>query len=78
MAAIVLGRDAPPERLSHWLQIAAPIEGFAGFAIGRSIWEDAIAAHERGNLDDASAVTAISQEYLRYAGIYFAASGTPG
>jgi myo-inositol catabolism protein IolC len=78
VAAIVLGRDAPPERLSHWLQVAAPIEGFVGFAIGRSIWEDAIAAHERGDLDDPSAVTAISQEYLRYVGIYFAASGTLG
>jgi myo-inositol catabolism protein IolC len=32
VAAIVLGRDAPPERLSHWLLVAAPIEGFVGFA----------------------------------------------
>lgn len=31
-----------------------------------------------GNLDDASAVTAISQEYLRYADIYLAASGALG
>jgi myo-inositol catabolism protein IolC len=43
---------------------------FVGFAIGCSIWEDAIAAHRRGELDDASVVTVLSQEYLRYANLY--------
>jgi myo-inositol catabolism protein IolC len=67
---IVLGRDAPPERLTRWLQIAAPVEGFVGFAIGRSIWESAVAEHQQGKLDDAGVVEAIKQEYLRYANIY--------
>jgi hypothetical protein len=56
--------------LSHRLRVAALVEGFVGFAVGRSMWEDAIAAHRRGELDDASAVTVISQEYLRYAYLY--------
>ena len=56
--------------LSHWLRVAAPVEGFVGFVIGRSIREDAIAAHRRGELDDASAVTVISQENLRIADLY--------
>ena len=56
--------------LSHGLRVAAPVDGFVGFAIGCSIWEDAIAAHRRGELNDASAVTVISQEYLRYADLY--------
>jgi myo-inositol catabolism protein IolC len=51
--AIVLGRDAPAERLNHWLDVAAPIDGFVGFAIGRSIWEDTIRAHIAGSLEDA-------------------------
>ncbi len=63
---VVLGRDAPVERLTHWLQVAAPVEGFVGFAIGRSIWEDALAAHT----DDKETVEAISREYLRYARTY--------
>jgi hypothetical protein len=37
--AIVLGRDAPAARLDHWLAVAAPVDGLAGFAIGRSIWD---------------------------------------
>jgi myo-inositol catabolism protein IolC len=35
---IVLGRQAGEDRLDHWLQVAAPVPGFTGFAIGRSIW----------------------------------------
>ena len=30
------------EKVDHWLQQAAPVEGFIGFAIGRSIWWDAL------------------------------------
>lgn len=74
---IVLGRDAPPDRLAGWLQIAAPTDGFVGFAIGRSIWEDAIAAHRAGSLTGAQAVDAISVEYLRYAHLYSAAGPAP-
>jgi myo-inositol catabolism protein IolC len=38
---IVLGRHAPRDKLDHWLQVAAPVPGWCGFAIGRSIWWDA-------------------------------------
>jgi len=70
VGVIVLGRDAPPERLARWLQVAAPVAGFVGFAIGRSIWEDAIAAHQRGTITDAETIEAISGEYLRYSYLY--------
>lgn len=73
VGVIVLGRDAPPERLTHWLEVAAPIPGFVGFAIGRSIWEGAIGAHQRGELDDDAATEAIRREYLRYGDCYLAA-----
>jgi hypothetical protein len=53
--------------LSHRRRIATPVEGFVGFAVGRSILEGAIAAHRLGELDDACAVTVISREYLRCA-----------
>jgi hypothetical protein len=52
--------------LSHRLRVAAPIELFVGFAVGRSVWADAIAARRCGELDDACVVTVISQDYLRY------------
>jgi myo-inositol catabolism protein IolC len=42
---IILGRHASQDQLNHWLQVAAPIPGFTGFAIGRSIWQDPLHAH---------------------------------
>ena len=44
---LVLGRHASRDQLDHWLQVAAPIPGFTGFAIGRSIWWDPLRAHLR-------------------------------
>ncbi len=70
---IVLGRDAPQERLDHWLTIAAGTEGFSGFAIGRSIWEQPLADHLAGHVTDAALVQQISTSYLHYVATYLGA-----
>jgi myo-inositol catabolism protein IolC len=70
---IVLGRDAPAERLDHWLRIAAGVEGFHGFAIGRSIWEKPLAGHLAGNLTENQLVDQVAANYLHYAHSYAAA-----
>ncbi len=67
---IVLGRDAPDDRLDHWLDVAAPVDGFVGFAIGRSIWEDAVRAHEQGTLTDDATRAAVAAKYLAFAQRY--------
>jgi myo-inositol catabolism protein IolC len=67
---IVLGRDAPEERLDHWLEVASEVEAFVGFAIGRSIWEDVIKDFEAGPKDEAAtahARTRIAERYLGFA-----------
>jgi myo-inositol catabolism protein IolC len=38
VVCVLLGRGASDEKVDHWLTQAAPVEGFVGFAIGRSIW----------------------------------------
>ena len=68
--AIVLGRDAPAERLDRWLAAAAPVDGFGGFAIGRSIWEEPIAGHTHGKISEAETITQIANRYLRFASRY--------
>jgi myo-inositol catabolism protein IolC len=47
----VLGRDAPAQRLDHWLSVAAQVDAFVGFAIGRSIWEDVVTKWFTGHVD---------------------------
>jgi myo-inositol catabolism protein IolC len=73
--AIVLGRDAPADRLDHWLQVAAPVDGFVGFAIGRSIWEDPVSDHNQGHAGQQETVSRIAERYLDFARQYCAASG---
>ena len=69
VGCIVLGRDAPQERLDHWLTVAAGVEGFVGFAIGRSIWEDATKQHIVDG-DDAALVATVSAHYQHFAQTY--------
>ena len=63
---IVLGRDAPAQRLDHWLSVAAQVDGFVGFAIGRSIWEDVVTEWFTGNVDSDTAEAQISEAYLGF------------
>src|SRR3954449_6844718 len=44
VVCVLLGRGASTEKVEHWLQQAAPVDGFVGFAIGRSIWWDSLKA----------------------------------
>jgi 5-dehydro-2-deoxygluconokinase len=67
---VVLGRHAPPDKLDHWLQVAAPIPGWTGFAIGRSIWWDAIHAHLHHHCTAAEARRRVARAYLDYANYY--------
>jgi len=71
-ACLVLGRGADYAAVRRWLAIAAATRGFAGFAVGRTIWWDAL----RRYLDDGdrdAAVRAIAARYLELAGDYLAA-----
>ena len=54
------------------LSVAAPVDGFVGFAIGRSIWEDLIADHNQGKISEDETVTRIAGRYLGFASRYCA------
>jgi myo-inositol catabolism protein IolC len=65
---IVLGRDAPADRLDHWLEVASQVSAFVGFAIGRSIWEDSVRGYEASDRSQAAASAASSEVAERYLG----------
>jgi myo-inositol catabolism protein IolC len=65
---IVLGRDAPAGRLDHWLEVASQVGAFVGFAVGRSIWEDAVRAYEASDRGEAAVSAGRSQIAERYLG----------
>jgi myo-inositol catabolism protein IolC len=67
---VVLGRGASTEKVEQWLQAASPVEGFVGFAIGRSIWWDALKGFLENGLPREQAATQIAENYLHFMHIY--------
>jgi myo-inositol catabolism protein IolC len=74
VACVVLGRGANEEAVIHWLQQGAGVDGYIGFAIGRTIWWDALKAFLAGDTDRPAAAKQIAQNYLRMIDVYRSAS----
>jgi myo-inositol catabolism protein IolC len=70
VVSVLLGRGASDEKVDHWLREAAPVEGFVGFAIGRSIWWDALKGFLAGDLERDAAAEQIADNYLRFIKVY--------
>jgi len=70
VVCVLLGRGASDDKVDHWLRQAAPVEGFVGFAIGRSIWWNALKGFLAGDLDRAAAAEKIADNYLRFVKVY--------
>jgi 5-dehydro-2-deoxygluconokinase len=70
VVCVLLGRGAGTEQVEHWLQQAAPVHGFIGFAIGRSIWWDALKGFLSGDLEREAAAEQIADNYLRFIRVY--------
>jgi myo-inositol catabolism protein IolC len=70
VVCVLLGRGASDEKVDQWLRAAAPVAGFVGFAIGRSIWWDALKGFLDGSLEREAAARKIADNYLRFIRVY--------
>jgi 5-dehydro-2-deoxygluconokinase len=70
VVCVLLGRGASTEKVEHWLEVAASVEGFIGFAIGRSIWWDALKGFLSKSLSREAAASEIADKYLHFVEIY--------
>ena len=70
VTCVLLGRGASDEKVDHWLQQAAPVDGFIGFAIGRSIWWDALKGYLAKKFEREAAASQIAENYLRFVEVY--------
>jgi myo-inositol catabolism protein IolC len=70
VVCVVLGRGANDAKVDQWLGAAAPVDGFVGFAIGRSIWWDPLKSYIDGKIDRASGAQKIAENYLRFVKVY--------
>ncbi|MHB8508205.1 MAG: 2-deoxy-5-keto-D-gluconate 6-phosphate aldolase domain-containing protein [Candidatus Dormibacteria bacterium] len=73
VACIVLGHGASEAKVEHWLSEAAGVPGYVGFAVGRTIWSDALKDWLNDKLDRAAAARLIADRYRREFDVYAAA-----
>jgi len=74
---VVLGRGANDQKVEHWLRQGARVEGYAGFAIGRTIWWDALKGFLDGDISREDAVEKIAGNYLHFVSVYKDAEREP-
>jgi myo-inositol catabolism protein IolC len=60
---VVLGRGADEQQVIEWVKVGAAVDGFDGFAVGRTLWEDALKKYLAGQASHDEAVFEISSRY---------------
>jgi myo-inositol catabolism protein IolC len=70
VACVVLGRGADEAAVARWLGAGAGIPGYLGFAVGRTIWWDAVDRYLKGSLDRSAAAVEIADRYARFVDVY--------
>ncbi|MCH7583876.1 MAG: DUF2090 domain-containing protein [Acidobacteria bacterium] len=73
--SVVLGRGADDAKVDHWLSMGAPVDGYAGFAIGRSIWWAGVEGWKDKTMERDAAVASISDNFNRFIEVYRSAIG---
>ena len=70
VVCIVLGRGADDDAVDRWLRAASGVPGYAGLAIGRSIWWNPLRGYVDGALPRERAADEIAENFLRFVSVY--------
>jgi myo-inositol catabolism protein IolC len=70
VGCIVLGRGADEQKVVSWLETAASVAGFIGFAVGRTTFWDAVAGYETQRTSRPEAVSRVAERYREWAAIF--------
>jgi myo-inositol catabolism protein IolC len=72
VGCLVLGRGASIERVENWLRAGAGVDGYVGFAVGRSIFANAVRefAADPAGYDQQRGIEEISSRYRHFIAVY--------
>jgi myo-inositol catabolism protein IolC len=73
VGCVVLGRGADDATVENWLRQAAGVPGYIGFAVGRTIWWDAVRNYLSKDSDRERPIEEISRRYRRFIDVYSSA-----
>ena len=68
--AVVLGRGANDEKVNQWLRAGSSVDGYKGFAIGRSIFWNSLKGWHEDQKSREEAVSEIAESYLSFVSVY--------
>jgi myo-inositol catabolism protein IolC len=75
---IVLGRGADEPQVIEWVRIGAAVDGFDGFAVGRTLWEDALRDFLAQKATRPETVSRIAARYRDVIDAYVGAASAAG
>jgi len=70
VGCIVLGHDAADDQVVRWLETAASVPGFIGFAVGRTTFWHAVAAYVAKQVTRAEAVSLVARRYREWVNVF--------
>jgi len=70
VGCIVLGRGADNRQVRDWLEIAATVPGYVGFAIGRTVFWDPLLAWQSKQATRDQTVAEIARRYRQFADLF--------
>lgn len=70
VGCMVLGHGAEGDRVLRWLETAASVPGYIGFAVGRATFRHAVAAYVAKQVTRQEAVSLIARRYREWASVF--------
>jgi len=67
---ITLGRGEDKEKVREWLKVGAKIEGIIGFAVGRTVFFDAMKGLKEGSLSREQAIELVANNYKEFVDLW--------
>src|SRR5262249_20281888 len=77
VGCIVLGRGEDDRKVREWLEVAAPVPGVVGFAIGRTVFWDPLAAWKSKRATRDQTVAEIARRYRQFVDLFEQKDASP-
>jgi 5-dehydro-2-deoxygluconokinase len=72
VGCILLGRGSDKVQVHKWLKVAAPVDGYIGFAVGRTNFSDPLKRFLEDRSQEAASIEAIARNYKECVDIWLA------
>ena len=73
VACIILGRGENEDKVKEWLEVAASVKGYVGFAVGRTVFWEPLKLLKENKITKDVAIDKIAKNYMRFCQVWFRA-----